>query len=62
MHLAALTKEPQLVSIDGIELLRYVGPEQFNYQFIVAELEDAFPVSRDRLVEILHAENVWARR
>ena len=51
-----------LENINGIGMLHYEGPEQFNFQYIVAEIEDGFPVSRDRLVEILHAENVRARR
>lgn len=52
----------QLETIDGINIIRYEGQERSNYQYIVIEMEDGYPVSRDRLVEILHAEKIRARR
>jgi len=51
-----------LSQLRGITLLDYSETERNNYQYIVAQLTDDFPVSRDRLIEILHAENVLARR
>ena len=52
----------QLDNIDGINILRYEGQERCNYQYIVFEMESGYPVGRDQLVEILHAENIKARR
>ena len=49
-------------SICGIGILKYHAPEQFNYQYIVLEVGDNFPVSRDELMEILRAENILVRR
>lgn len=48
--------------IDGITMLRYEGPERFNYQYIVARIAENFSISRDRLVEVLHAEHIRVRR
>ncbi len=36
--------------------------ERNNYQYVVMEVGDACPVSRDRIVEVLQAENVLARK
>lgn len=53
----------RLAGIPGIELAAYDEAEKNNYQYIVCEVdEDAAGVSRDTLMEILHAENVIARR
>jgi dTDP-4-amino-4,6-dideoxygalactose transaminase len=47
----------------GIRLLRYDERQQCNYQYIVLEIdEDRIGVDRDYFVQILHAENVLARR
>jgi len=45
-----------------LRLLGYDEAERNNYQYIVVEVGAAFPVSRDRLIQVLHAENVLARR
>jgi dTDP-4-amino-4,6-dideoxygalactose transaminase len=52
----------QLSNIEGIKMLRNEGRENFNYQYIVLEVDESFPVKRDRLVEMLHAEKIRARR
>ena len=53
----------RLSGIPGIRLLRYDDAEKHNYQYIVLEIdESATQVGRDRILEILHAENVLARR
>ena len=53
----------ELVGIPGVRLLVYDEREQCNYQYIVLEIdENVTQVSRDRLVEVLWAENVVARR
>ena len=49
-------------SISGIDVISYDTEEQNNYQYVVIEMSDDFPISRDRLVEILNAENILARK
>jgi dTDP-4-amino-4,6-dideoxygalactose transaminase len=51
-----------LGGVPGLRLLGYDEAERNNYQYIVVEVGAAFPVSRDRLIQVLHAENVLARR
>jgi dTDP-4-amino-4,6-dideoxygalactose transaminase len=52
-----------LRELDGLKLLQHDARERRNKQYIVIEVDEArFGVSRDRLVEVLHAENVLARR
>ncbi len=48
--------------IHGLRLLTYDESERNNFQYIVVEVDPAFPVARDRIVEVLHAENVLARK
>jgi dTDP-4-amino-4,6-dideoxygalactose transaminase len=53
----------ELAGIQGVRMLAYDESEQGNYQYIVLEIDEGFSgISRDQLVEILHAENVRARR
>lgn len=52
-----------LASLPGIRLFAYNEAERNNFQYIIVEVDQAEAgISRDRLVEILHAENVLARR
>lgn len=52
-----------LTNISGIRLIQFNSNEKNNYQYIVIEIDqDAFGISRDLLVKILHAENILARR
>lgn len=52
-----------LDGVPGVRMLAYDEAERRNYQYIVLEIDErAAGVSRDRLLEILHAENVRARR
>jgi len=51
-----------LTGVRGVSLLRYDLREKHNYQYVVVEVDDTAGIGRDRLVEILHAENVRARR
>lgn len=52
-----------LAGIDGISLLAYDSEEKCNYQYVVLEIDTAKTVvTRDELMEILHRENVLARR
>jgi dTDP-4-amino-4,6-dideoxygalactose transaminase len=53
----------QLENTPGVEVVRYDETEKCNYQYVVLEIdEDVAGISRDLLIEILHAENVRARR
>ncbi|MEH2069204.1 MAG: DegT/DnrJ/EryC1/StrS family aminotransferase [Nostoc sp.] len=55
--------QQELADIPGIYLLNYNENEKCNYQYIVLEIEESeTQISRDKLLEILHAENVIARR
>jgi len=58
-----LTYSRELMGIPGLQLVRYVENEKNSYQYIVLEIdENVTAISRDMLVEILHAENIRARR
>jgi dTDP-4-amino-4,6-dideoxygalactose transaminase len=53
----------ELNGIPGIQLMEYNSRDKNNYHYIVVEVdEEVTGISRDRLVEVLHAENVIARR
>jgi dTDP-4-amino-4,6-dideoxygalactose transaminase len=53
----------ELAGIPGVQLLKYNQAEKCNYQYIVLEIDENLTrVNRDQLIEILHAENVLARR
>jgi len=52
-----------LSGIPGLSLIRYDETEECNYQYMVVEVdEEKTGLSRDELVQVLHAENVLARR
>jgi len=52
-----------LAGVADIRLLTFDENEKCNYQYIVMEVDESkVGISRDELVEILHAENVIARR
>jgi len=49
--------------LPGFGMISYDENEKRNYQYIIVEVDETITgISRDRLVEILHAENVLARR
>lgn len=52
----------ELGAIPQLRLLKYDERERNNYQYVVALVEDDSLLSRDEIVEVLHAENVIARR
>ena len=52
----------ELRTIRGLKLLEFDESEKNNFQYIVLEVSPEFPVPRDRVVDVLHAENVLARR
>lgn len=52
-----------LAGVPGISLIVYDEGEQNNYQYIVCEVDrTSAGISRDALMEVLHVENVIARR
>jgi dTDP-4-amino-4,6-dideoxygalactose transaminase len=51
-----------LNAVPGVSLLSYDADSVVNYQYIVAEIDETCPISRDNLVKLLWAENVLARR
>jgi len=48
--------------IDGLSLIEFDEKEKCNRQYMVAEVGDEYPLSRDELVEKLQAANVLARK
>lgn len=52
-----------LAGVPGIDLMPYNSDERNNYQYVVVEVDEATTgVSRDQLIQILHADNVLARK
>jgi len=51
-----------LQGIAGIGLLAYDEGHRSNYQYVVTTVGDDAALTRDELVQVLHAENVMARR
>ncbi len=55
--------QEQLRGIPGISLIDYATTEKRNYHYIVIQVDAACcALNRDQLVEVLHAENVLARK
>lgn len=53
----------QLADLPGVSLFPYQETEKCNYQYVVLEVDEAITkVTRQQLIDILHAENVLARR
>lgn len=52
----------ELGDLPGITLLDFDEKESNNYQYVVIKLGPDCPVSRDCIVEALHAENILARK
>lgn len=58
-----LQYQKELDGIPGLRILPYDAREKNNYQYVVFVMDETVTgLSRDRLIEILHAENVIARR
>ncbi|KRG60738.1 dTDP-4-dehydro-6-deoxyglucose aminotransferase [Stenotrophomonas koreensis] len=51
-----------LDGIPGVTLLEYDPTEHNSHHYVVLEIDDTFPTSRDDTIDALHAENVLARR
>lgn len=57
------TYDKELKDVRGINLLSFDEEEKCNYQYIVIEVDKELTgISRDHIVDVLHAENVLARR
>jgi dTDP-4-amino-4,6-dideoxygalactose transaminase len=54
--------ETHLQGIPGVRLLAYDEGHRSNYQYVVTTVGDDAALTRDELVQVLHAENVMARR
>jgi dTDP-4-amino-4,6-dideoxygalactose transaminase len=52
----------EIGTLRGLQLLQFDESERNNYQYIVLDVSPEFPISRDRLVDALHAENILARK
>lgn len=52
----------ELSGLPGVELLSFDESERQNYQYVVMEVGEQCPVTRDEIIQALHAENVIARR
>jgi dTDP-4-amino-4,6-dideoxygalactose transaminase len=53
----------ELAGLAGISLISFPRGDKFNYQYIVLEIDEMVTnISRDQMMDILHAENVLARR
>ena len=51
-----------LSGLPGISLLAFDESERNNYQYVVIEVDEGCPVSRDHIINALHAENIRARK
>jgi dTDP-4-amino-4,6-dideoxygalactose transaminase len=55
--------ENELKEIPGVRLITYDETEKYNYQYIILEIDERITgLSGGQLIEILHAENILARR
>ena len=53
----------ELAGVAGVFIMAYDEEEKNNFQYIVLEIDERETLlTRDQLVEILHAENILARR
>jgi dTDP-4-amino-4,6-dideoxygalactose transaminase len=58
-----LTYQENFNQMPGISLISYDTKEQCNYQYVVVEVdENKCGLHRDHILQVLHAENVLARR
>lgn len=56
------TYRTSLAGLPCIRLRCFDPAERNNYQYVVMEVDKDCPVSRDRIIEVLHAENILARK
>jgi dTDP-4-amino-4,6-dideoxygalactose transaminase len=51
-----------LAGIPGISVLAYDPAERNSHHYVVLEVDEQCPVSRDDIIAALHAENILARK
>jgi dTDP-4-amino-4,6-dideoxygalactose transaminase len=51
-----------LADVPGVSVLAYDAAERNSHHYVVAEIDEQCPISRDDVVAALHAENVLARK
>lgn len=51
-----------LADIPGISVLAYDTAENNSHHYVVVEVDETFPASRDQIIATLHAENILARK
>lgn len=53
----------ELAGVPGVSLFKYDESERCNYQYVVLDIEETQTfINREQLLEILHGENILARR
>jgi dTDP-4-amino-4,6-dideoxygalactose transaminase len=53
----------ELENLPGVKLINYEETEKNNYQYVILEIdEQEAGISRNEIVQILHGENIMARR
>lgn len=53
----------ELSALPGVSIMDFDDKEKLNYQYVVLEIdEDKAGINRDKVVQVLHAEKVLARR
>ena len=52
----------ELRELPGVTLVEQDSREQSNYQYVVLEIDERTALPRDVLLEVLHGENILARR
>lgn len=48
--------------LPGIHVMPYDENEKNNFQYVILEIDESCPVTRDEIVAALHAENILARK
>jgi dTDP-4-amino-4,6-dideoxygalactose transaminase len=56
------TYQKGINGIKGLRLLPFDEREICNYQYIVVEVDGDFPLPRDAIISVFHAENILARK
>src|SRR5713226_873302 len=55
--------QAELADVPGIHFMTFDETQKQNYQYIVLEVDETLAqISRDQLLQVLHAENIIARR
>lgn len=57
-----LAYQQGLDELPGLKLFSFDSSEQKNFQYVVLEIDDSCPVSRDDIIDALHAENIFSRK